>query len=123
MIVVFLPSLVLQQPIQAPRTPSCRGEIEEGEAPEYGEIATRRNGPESLWRVNHEIGYCHLAGEDEGDWPGKEAQQDKESANELEYAGQSHKREERGSSHVRRSPETEELLCAVLHVKKRCHNP
>src|SRR5688500_12690007 len=62
--------------VDAPPPGTGRREVEEDEAEQHGGFALVLRGPESLWKVRHEIGDGHLAGEQERDGTREEAEDD-----------------------------------------------
>lgn len=66
------------------------GEIEEHKAEEDCSITLVLYGEETLRHVGHEIGRCHLAGENEGGDAGEEASSNQRAAHEFQNASYQH---------------------------------
>lgn len=60
--------------IQRPGAAAGGGEIQEHEAVEHRGFAAVRQWIQAVGRMCHEIREGHLAGEDEGHWPGEQAE-------------------------------------------------
>src|SRR5882762_7206763 len=107
--------------VEAPGPAAGCGEIEEHEAVKRGQLAAVEQGPEALSGVRHEIGECHLAGQNERDRPREQPDEQQRAADQLERSREADQREQRRRAGHRRG-EAEQLLRAVRHEEKRGDN-
>ena len=94
-----------------------RGEIEEDEAVQHGELAAVDERPETLRRVGDEIGERHQPGEHERHGTREEADQEQRAADELQYSGHAGEGPELQRKRAR-NREVEQLLRAVRREQK-----
>jgi hypothetical protein len=99
-------------------------QVEEDEAEQHGAVAAIGDGDDVALphhrHVHEPEGVGHLAGEDEGDRPGEDAEQDREAAEHFQHGRQAHQREqlEPTAAHLR-GRKAEHLLRAVRHEAER----
>src|SRR5215510_10357610 len=80
--------------VDAPRTWTRKEQVEEHEAKQHREIAAVQYGEPGLRKVSHEVGHCHVAGQDEGDRSAQEPDQKQHAAGEFQDALESFQRDE-----------------------------
>src|SRR5580704_1419685 len=79
---------------QAPRAAARRGEIKEDKAIEDSKLALIENGKEAFLRMREKIGKRHLAGQNESDRAGEDAEEKQNAAGELQKARDAQERQE-----------------------------
>ena len=90
------------------------GEVEKDEAEQDGGVAAVQGGKEALWKMRHEVGDGHVAGEQEGHRAGEQAEDDQQAAGDLQAALDTEQREQFGGCGGGAGGEGEEFLGAVL---------
>ena len=90
--------------VQRPGAGAGSGEVEEDEAVQDRALAAVQHREEAARRVRHEVADRHLAGEQEGDRPGEQAEQDQQPAADLEHRREPEQAERRRDRERRRQP-------------------
>src|SRR5215207_9101648 len=75
------------QGVEAPQTGAGRGEIQEQEAEQHRWMSLIEHRPEPLGGMSLEVRDRHFPGQEEGHWPGVEANEEEGATIGLEYAG------------------------------------
>src|SRR5208282_168265 len=107
--------------VDAPSSAAGHKEIKKDKAEENCQLAAVESGKEASRAVRVEIGDRHVAGEDECDRSGEEADQNKDASHQLENPLETQQREQRWTG-VRRRRKTQELLGPVLQEQKARHD-
>jgi hypothetical protein len=98
--------------------------VEKHEAVKDGKFAAVLNGPKAMRGVLTEVSYCHFSAQDEGDWPGEQADKHEKSAdglNQTRTPEQSQKRCTRAMA-THAAEHSEEFLRSVQEKRECDHD-
>jgi hypothetical protein len=108
--------------VDAPRTGASKCQIEEGKTVKHLRFATSEQREEAARDAHHKIGYRHFTGQDEGGWPGEQADQKQQTADKFDDAGHPDQRERLQIVESGDVREGKELRQWVLEIEQRHHN-
>jgi hypothetical protein len=80
--------------VETPVATAMSREKEKYKTQEHGGLTVILDRPKAIWKVELEVGHCHLPRQDEGDGPGAKPQKDRQAAVKLKHASNPYLRQE-----------------------------